>query len=125
MVGIRYSTEDQTLTFNAAAAVVASGLQAALASVGEVKSVDPQTGRIEGKLKAGLHDWEISAQITITVSASGSQTQVQIQTSHEEGAISMHGAQKTMDAYLQAIRQQPTLASSSTAGWTDPPSVAT
>jgi len=117
MVGIRQTTAQQTLNFTAAPADVAAALEAALATVGKVKSVDPQTGRISGKVKGGLKGWEESADIDILVSTSGEQTQVQVQTQHEEGAISMNGAEKTMDAFLQAVQQQPALAQSNSAGW--------
>lgn len=41
------------------------------------------------------------------VSHVNDQTQVQIETSHDEGAINMHGTQRTMNALLQALREQP------------------
>ena len=117
MVGIQQSIQQQTLTFSAAPADVAAALEAAVSTVGQVTNADPSTGRIEGKLRGGLKGWEESARIEILVSKAGEQTQVQVQTTHPEGAISMHGAEKTMNAFLDAVRAQPTLAGTSTAGW--------
>ena len=40
MVGMRESNEEQTLTFTAAAADVATAVEAALTSIGDVKQVE-------------------------------------------------------------------------------------
>lgn len=117
MVGIRQTTQQQELTFTASPADVAAAVETALASVGEVTSADQQTGRITGKVKAGLKAWEEKADTEILISRPGDQTLVQIQTSRDESEINMHGAEKTMDAFLQALRSQPALAATGNAGW--------
>lgn len=117
MVGIQQSTQQQTLTFSAPPETVAQAIEAAIATVGKVTSADPTTGRITGEVKGGLKAWEENARIDIMVSHVNDQTQVQIETSHDEGAIYMHGAQKKMDAFLQALREQPALTNAGTAGW--------
>jgi hypothetical protein len=117
MVGMRQSESEQTLTFSAAPADVATAIEAALASVGEVKQVDQATGRIAGKIKQGLHGFDSAATVEFLVSSSGAMTQVQIQTTRDEGAISMHGAEKGMDIILAALQAQPGLKGTSSAGW--------
>lgn len=117
MVGMRESTAQQTVQYKATPADVATAVEQALASIGEVKETDAATGRISGKIKKGLKGFDSAARVDILISASGDQTEVQIQTSRDEGAMSTHGAEKGMAILLDAMQAQPTLAQGSTSGW--------
>ena len=117
MVGMRQSIDQQTVQFSAAPADVAAAVEQALADVGEVKQVDRDTGRISGKVKKGMKGWDATADVEFVISQSGAQTEVQIETTRDEGAIDMHGAQKAMDIVMSALQAQPALAGKSSAGW--------
>jgi len=117
MVGMRQSIDQQTIQFSAAPADVAAAVEGALAAVGEVKQADRDTGQISGKVKKGMKGWDATADVEFLISQSGAQTEVQIQTSRDEGAIDMHGAQKAMEIVMAALQAEPALAGKSSAGW--------
>ena len=112
---ISQSQAQETVEFNADAAVVAEACQDALKKIGELTNVVRETGTIMGKVPPTFTAGQ--ALLNIKVARKGTVTEVTIAAQAKEGLITSGGAQRGLGMFLKELAADPRLKGASTAGW--------